>query len=147
MKAYTSSPGFDVSHILDNYDWEAIGNGLVVDIGGARGHVAIPLAKRFKSLNVLVQDMEKVVEGAASAVPADLASRVKFESHDFFAEQKAVADVYYLRWIFHNWSDKYSIHILRCLIPALKDGARILIHDTCLPEPGKMALWRERDLR
>ncbi|CAD6565805.1 MAG: hypothetical protein ASARMPREDX12_006780 [Alectoria sarmentosa] len=147
MKAYTSSRGFEVSHIIDNYNWDGVGNGLVVDIGGGRGHVAIPLAQRYQSLHVVVQDMPQVVEGAASDLPAQLAIRVKFMAHDFFAEQPVEADVYYFRWIFHNWSDKYSVQILRYLRPALRHGARVVIQDTCLPEPGKIAQWREKELR
>lgn len=147
MKAYASSPGYETSHILDNYDWEGVGQGLVVDIGGAQGHVGMELATRFKNLKILVQDMDKVVEHAAAGMPADLASRVKFMAHDFFAPQSVQADVYYFRWILHNWSNKYCILILRAQIPALKPGARIVIQDTCMPEPGTIARWKEKDLR
>jgi len=148
MKAFTTSPGFDASHVLNNYDWEAIGNGTVVDVGGNRGHIAIPLATKFPKLKVIVQDMESVIKGAESEVPPEIAPRVQFMAHDFFTEQPIRgADVYYMRWIMHNWSDKYCILILRGLIPALKNGARILIHEMCLPEPGKGALWKERILR
>ena len=147
MKAFTSSVGFEVSHIIDNYSWDSVGKGLVVDIGGGKGHVAIPLAQRYQSLHVIVQDISQVVEGAASDLPAELISRVKFMAHDFFAEQPVVADVYYFRWVFHNWSDKYALQILRCLRPALRHGARVVIQDTCLPEPGTMAQWREKEQR
>ncbi len=147
MKAYTSSSGFDISYILDHYCWDAFGNGVVVDVGGGRGHVAIPLAQRYRSLHLVVQDMAQVVEGAVSELPSELTSRVTFMAHDFFAEQPVEADVYYFRWIFHNWSDKYAMQILRCLIPALKHGARVVIQDTCLPEPGRIAGWREKELR
>ena len=148
MHAYTSSPGFDISHILDNYNWQAIGDGLVVDVGGARGHVAIPLAQRFQTINVLVQDMDKVVEGATAELPPGLNGRVKFMAHDILAEQTVkAADIYYFRWIFHNWSDKYAVLILRNLIPALRYGARIVIQDICMPKRGTIPQWREKDLR
>jgi trans-aconitate methyltransferase len=147
MAVFASSRGFEVSHILENYNWNAVADGLVVDIGGSRGHVAISLAQRFKSLHVLVQDLEPVIAGASSLVPADLAPRVSFMAHDFFSEQPVEADVYYFRWIFHNWSDKYCIQILRYLIPVLKPGARVLVQDSCIPEPGDMAHWREKQLR
>ena len=41
--------------------------------------------------------------------------------------------MYYFRSIFHNWSDKYYIKILQMLIPALKKGARVIIHERILP--------------
>ena len=145
MEAYTSEAGFDVAHVLDNFDWEAARS--MVDMGGARGHVAIPLAKRYPLLNVLVQDMEQVIQGASAEVPADLIHRVRFTVHDLFAKQSVEADVYYFRWIFHNWSKKYALEILRNLVPALRSGARVLINDICLPELGEVPTWRERDLR
>jgi len=69
-------------------------------------------------------------------------------AHDFLTEQHVKnADIYFFRWIFHNWSDKYCIQILRNLIPALKTNARIVINDNVLPEPGTMAIFREEKLR
>lgn len=68
--------------------------------------------------------------------------------YDFFTEQPVKdADVYFFRWIFHNWSDKYCIKILQGLVPALKKGARIVINDNVLPEPGILPMWREEKLR
>lgn len=52
---------------------------------------------------------------------------------DFFTPQPVTADVYYLRWILHNWPDKYCVEILRNLRPALKPGAMIVIHEQVLP--------------
>lgn len=57
------------------------------------------------------------------------------------------ADIYFFRWIFHNWSDKYCIQILRNQIPALKKVARIVINDNVLLEPGTLPRWREERLR
>ena len=37
--------------------------------------------------------------------------------------------------------------MLRALIPALKKGARIVINDHCLPEPGQESLWDEKIIR
>ncbi|RYO75687.1 hypothetical protein DL766_007065 [Monosporascus sp. MC13-8B] len=147
MKAYASTPELDVSYVLDHYDWGALGKAQVIDIGGARGHVAIEIAKRFPNLQVLVQDRSDSIVGADAELPAELKQRVKFAAHDFFTPQTVTAQVYYFRWVMHNWSDKYCIIILRALIPALRPDARILIQDTCMPEPGTIARWREKDLR
>lgn len=96
----------------------------------------------------MVQDFAAVVEAAEKDVPGTLTGRVKFMAHDFFTEQPVQgADVYFFRWIFHNWSDKYSVRILRNLIPALKIGAKIVINDNVLPAPGVMSRWQEERLR
>ena len=148
MSLFASNKGMEPHHILDNYDWETIaGSGLVVDLGGNRGQIAIPLAHRFPTLNVVVQDLANVVDGAEALIPDDIKGRVKFMAHDFFTEQTVQAEVYYIRWCLHNWSDEYAIKILRCLISALKEGARVIVHDSCIPEPEDMPRWREKRLR
>lgn len=147
MQAYAESPGLDIRYALDNYDWAALGKALVVDIGGSRGHVAMGIAKRFDNLSIQVQDMEPVVDGAELGVPEEFKGRVTFQATNFFAPQTVAAEVYFFRWILHNWSDKYCRLILQAQIPMLKPGSRLLIQDICMPEPGQIALWRERDLR
>ena len=148
MSLFSSNKGMEPHHIIENYDWETIvGSGLVVDLGGNRGQIAIPLAERFPALNVLVQDLKNVVDRAEEQVPEQLKGRVKFMAHDFFTEQTVQAKVYLVRWCLHNWSDKYAIKILRNVVPALKDGARVLIHDSCVPESEDMPSWREKRLR
>lgn len=106
------------------------------------------LARKFPSISFIVQDLAPVITEDEQSVPSDVASRVSFMTHDFFETQPIVgADVYFFRWIFHNWSDKYSIKILRSLIHALKDGARVLISDAVLPRPGEMPQKIERQMR
>ena len=148
MSLFASKKGMEPRHILDGYEWEKIvGQGLVIDLGGNRGHIAIPLAQRFPMLNVLVQDLDNVIDGAEESVPEDVKGRVRFMAHDFFTDQEVQAQVYYIRWCLHNWSDKYAVKILRSLIPALKDGARVVVHDTCIPEAKEVPRWREKRLR
>jgi hypothetical protein len=57
------------------------------------------------------------------------------------------ADIYLLRWILHDWSDKYCIKILQNLIPALRKGTKIVINDICIPEPGQLGPRADRGLR
>ncbi|ROW16770.1 hypothetical protein VPNG_01622 [Cytospora leucostoma] len=144
MKVFARSPDLDPVHIINNYDWASLGNAQVVDVGGAQGHVAMELASRFDNLSFVVQDMDQVIENAEAGLPVQLEGRVSFMAHDLFAPQTVQADVFFFRWVFHNWSDEYCIEILRAQIPALKPNARIIIQDGCLPEPGTVALWREK---
>ena len=70
---------------------------------------------------------------------------MKFMAHDFFTEQPVVgADVYYFRWILHDWSDKYCTRILKALIPALKPGARIVLSERCLEPPCTVSHAQEK---
>lgn len=146
MQVFTQRPQFNMSYLTDYYDWESLGKARVVDIGGSAGHASIALLRRFNNLTTVVQDMEMVVKHAA--VPDDLKDRMEFMAHDLFAPQPVQgADVYFMRWVMHNWSDKFVTLMLRALVKALKPGARVIIQETLMPEPGTVALWKEKNLR
>lgn len=148
MNYFQTTPGFEAARVLDSFDWEAVKDGTVVDVGGSHGVVSIELARRFPTLRFIVQDRDEVIAESLSLVPKDVADRVTFMAYDFFTEQPVRgADVYFFRWIFHNWSDKYCIDICRALIPALKPGAWLLIQEILLPEPGTVSWYQERKMR
>ncbi|KAI0972042.1 S-adenosyl-L-methionine-dependent methyltransferase [Xylaria arbuscula] len=148
MRAFTEGTGFELSHIVNNFPWGDLENGTIVDVGGSQGFASFAIAREFPLVSCVVQDLEPVISAAEKEAPTNLTDRVKFMTHDFFTEQPVIgADVYFFRWIFHNWSDKYSIDILRKHIPALKKGAKIVINDNILPQPGVLSRWQEDRLR
>ncbi|KAI1411312.1 S-adenosyl-L-methionine-dependent methyltransferase [Hypoxylon sp. FL1857] len=148
MTSFTQGAGFELQHVVDNIPWADYQNGTVVDIGGSKGIVSFAIARAHPSLSFVVQDMEPVIAAAKDEAPADVAGRITFLAHDFLTEQPIHgADVYFLRWILHNWSDKYCIKILRNLIPALKPGAKIIVNDNVLPQPGTISKFQEKRLR
>jgi len=121
-------------------------------MGGNQGYVSVALAEQFPSLSFQVQDLpgtrsDETVPGPAQVVPGHLADRVKLTTHDFFHEQTVVADAYLLRHVLHAFPDKVVVRILRQLIPALRRGARIIIHDAVLPPPGSVSPTEERTSR
>lgn len=83
----------------------------------------------------MVQDLEPVISDARKNVSPDVADRITFMAHDFFAPQPVKADVYFFRWIFHNWSDAYCVKILQALIPALTPGAKVIVSEAVMPGP------------
>lgn len=149
MVSLTGGEGYEVSYLLDNYDWASLDakSGTIVDVGGSHGFVCVDLAKRYPNLKFVVQDLPKTINSAPTLAP-EIADRITFQAHDFYTPQPVKdADVYLFRWILHNNSDKYALKILRSLIPALKKGAKVLINDHCLPEPGQENLWDEKIIR
>ncbi|KAK2595096.1 hypothetical protein QQS21_007181 [Conoideocrella luteorostrata] len=164
MAIWASRPDYTPTHAVNGYDWASLagsdGEGRrviqVVDVGGARGHIATALAQQFLHLNIVVQDMDKVVEGAEADLPESLRSggRVRFMAHDLFAPQPIIAGVYFFRWILHNWADKYCIAILRAHVHVFAPGTRIIVMETIMPDPnegpngaGAVPGWAEKDLR
>ena len=95
---------------------------------------------------IIVQDKPEVVKG--TEVPEDLRGRLQLMGHDFFIKQPVKgADIYFIRNVLHDWSDKYAAKIEGNLIPALKKGARVLVNDRCLPSPGALSPYKARQPR
>ncbi|KOC09718.1 O-methyltransferase [Aspergillus flavus AF70] len=140
-------PSYHLSHLLDNYDF-GTGECTIVDIGGSHGEVSTEIASRYPQIRCIVQDLPETIADWTTRVPTSLQDRVTCMAHDFLTPQPVHgADVYLLRWILHDWSDKYCVRILRNLVPALKKGARVVVNDICIPEPGELGPKADRDLR
>lgn len=107
--------------------------------------MSIELAKAFPQLQFVVQDFA-TLESFHSGVPDGLKPRIRFQAQDILQPNACHgADVYLLRSILHDWSDKYAVLILKNLVPALKDGARVLIADFISPESSTSGpTWLER---
>ena len=151
MSAFSNGLGLSPSFLTNGYPWSSIGNGTVVDVGGSRGNISVALAQSHPRLTFIVQDLPDMIHGAASDVPADVADRISFMSHDFFDPQPVLsqgsAHAYLFRNIFHNWSDTHVVKILRALVPALDKGARVVVNDYLIPEHGTMSPSQEREIR
>ena len=148
MAMVLSGPGYELDSVSNHELWSKIPDrGMVVDVGGSHGETAIALAKKYLAMEFVVQDLQSTID-AHPQLPADLAKRVRFMAHDFFTPQPIKdADVYFFRWIFHNWPDKYCLKILKNLVPALKVGARIVVNEWCLPEPNSVSNRLDRKMR
>ncbi|KAI1205456.1 putative O-methyltransferase [Annulohypoxylon truncatum] len=144
MSCFTTSAGYSLSHLTDNYSWDSLENGTVVDLGGSHGDTAFALARKYPKLHLVVQELPEVVANSKEEPGLD----VKFMTHNLFEEQPIRgAEVYLYRWIFHNWPDKYCVKILKALTPALKKGSRVLIMDFVMPPPCVLPNSAERKLR
>lgn len=80
-----------------------------------------------------MQDLPKVEAAFRKTVPESEASRIQFEARDFFGPQESKADVFLLKLILHDWSDKYAARIVSPLLPHLKSGSRLLLLDGIVP--------------
>jgi 6-hydroxytryprostatin B O-methyltransferase len=96
--------------------------------------VAYALASQYPSFNLIVQDLEGVISRAREFLPPYFGD-VTFQAHDFFTPQTVQADVYILRHVLHNWSDKYCIQILRHLVAVMKPSSKIIVNDAVIVEP------------
>ncbi|KAH8809288.1 S-adenosyl-L-methionine-dependent methyltransferase [Xylogone sp. PMI_703] len=135
MTGLTSGGAHDKQHLVKGYKWGKLADGsTVVDVGGSEGYVGIALVEEYPSLNVIIQDLPGVVTQGEKHLLDHLRSKVHFEAHDFFLPQTQEADVYLLRHILHDWSDKYCITILQHIAAKMKPNSCIIINDAVMGE-------------
>lgn len=150
MEVVTTTPPCSVTHFLNAYNFSSLSpDATFVDVGGSHGVVAIEVAKANARMHCVVQDIaEPVILAGKANLSKELEDRVEFVVHDFWTEQplKGV-DLFFFRWVLHDWSDLYAVKLLKNLIPALKKGSWVVINDICLPPKGVMTLYQERLLR
>lgn len=149
MRMMSEREGFDIKSLVEGYSWKALGKGLVVDVGGSFGHCSYAIAATAPDLSFIVQDLDEVVQAAKTGrVKAQEEGKIKFEAHDFFEPQPIKnADIYLLRLICHDHSDKYAAKILANIVSAMGPTSRIIIMDGVLPPPGTLTRAEERKLR
>lgn len=127
--------------------WRALdapGN-VLVDVGGGMGQISQELAAITKDLAFVVEDLPDTCAFGEKELPAQFCDRITFRPHDFFTEQPVSgADAYFMRMIMHDWPDKYCIKILQNIVPALKDGARVVCCEVVLPEAANPSLTEKK---
>jgi hypothetical protein len=138
-------------YVAAAFDWASLGEVTIVDVAGNVGHCSIPIAESNPKAKIIVQDLPQIVERAKNpatcVIPEAIRSRFTFMAHSFYEPQPVEADVYFLRMIMHDYSDKYCIKILQPLVKSLKAGGRILIMDSVLPPVGGAPAPIERFMR
>ncbi|KDR66887.1 hypothetical protein GALMADRAFT_147537 [Galerina marginata CBS 339.88] len=124
--------------IFKAFDWDALPkDSLVVDVGGGIGVAAMPLARKYPDLNIIVQDLPKVVDEGKKAqkFPDALKSgRIKIEFQDFFTPQSITNPaVFLVKQVLHNWPKQYMSKILQQLRAAATKETVLVIIDNVLP--------------
>ena len=77
-----------------------------------------------------------MVSEAPAQLPETLKNRIDFAVHDFFTPQtmEPPPAIFLLRFVLHNWSDKYAISILKNLVPAMRKDSKVLIYEYVLED-------------
>ncbi|KAI4095257.1 MAG: hypothetical protein LQ339_007316 [Xanthoria mediterranea] len=152
MTWHAMLPGFSPQYLAAAFPWGPSSEDelTIVDVGGGLGHVSQALIAHNPNVrSIIVQDSLDVISQAQKQdLPPNIRERMEFQAHDFFQEQPVKgADVYLLRLVLHDWSDKYAVMIIRALIPALKPGVKIVVNDRVIPGRGKAHYLVEREAR
>lgn len=128
----------DASCLDADYPWESLGNSTVVDVGGGAGGTSLDLSRKFPNLSFVVEDRPSTIQQAeyvwAHEYPQAIQmGRVKLVPHNFFSKQPIRgAEVYFMRYILHDWPDDECVTILSHLCDAMSPTSKLLIVDKVL---------------
>jgi 6-hydroxytryprostatin B O-methyltransferase len=159
MRSMGRSESGKIQHLIDGFNWAALGDAHVVDVGGSTAQASIALAAAFPRLRFTVEDLPEVVTAGPAALASlanNITARIRFVAHDFFnpraiADKDSTPDIYLLRKILHDWPNIRARDILQQLAVGLHQGnnprARLIIMDTILPPPGVLGRVQEARLR
>ena len=119
--------------VVEAYDFSGFEK--IVDVGGGHGGLLTPILKENARARGVVFDQPQVADGAHAAMEAEgLADRVEVSGGDFFEAVPEGGDAYVLKFIVHDWDDERAITILRNCHHAMRDGGRLLLVETVVPE-------------
>ncbi|KAF7373613.1 S-adenosyl-L-methionine-dependent methyltransferase [Mycena sanguinolenta] len=128
------------SSALDRFNWSSLPeNTLIVDVGAGIGSVSFGIAKANPNLRFLIQDKAAVIQEGKefweNELPDTFSSgRVSFQEHDFFGPQPVKnADIFLLCRICHDWSDTYTLRILKHLRDAAQSTTKLIIQERIIP--------------
>ncbi|GJE88172.1 hypothetical protein PsYK624_042550 [Phanerochaete sordida] len=134
MRATTSAD--ERAAATRGFAWGALPAGArVVDVGGGVGNLTMALAREHPHLRYVVQDRHAVAQEAEQLWQARMPGFVEngtvtLQGHDFFAEQPVKdADVFVVRYVTHNWADKYATQILARLRAAAQPRTKLVVID------------------
>ncbi|KAF4548433.1 O-methyltransferase domain-containing protein 9 [Elsinoe fawcettii] len=155
MRNVAATEGISFTHLINGFDWKSLPAGsTVVDVGGSTGHASIALAQAYPHLKFIVEDLPETIANSRKAwetnpAKAEIGDRLVYKEHNFFEPQPVTdGDIYLLRMIIHDWPDSEAVKILGHIQAGLKKpGARVIIMDTILPDPGSIPVLQERQLR
>ena len=107
----------------------------LVDLGGATGHLAVAVCRRWPGLHAVVFDLAPVMPMAREMVGAtEVADRVEVVAGDFFADPLPEADLFAVGRILHDWSEDKVRVLLRKVYERLPQGGGLLVVEKLLDD-------------
>lgn len=110
----------------------------LVDLGGASGHLAIEICRKYPEIHATVFDLPTVTEVTREYIAhAGMADRIAVVSGDFFEDPLREADLFSVGRILHDWSESKIRQLLRKIHERLPRQGALLIAERLLNEDKK----------
>lgn len=121
--------------LLGAYDFSNINT--LVDVAGGDGGHLIEILKEYPNMKGIIFDQPDTAERANEYVrKAGLSDRCTTVGGDFFKDETVPGngDAYMLRNIMHNWAEESCEKILKSIVGAMPDDAKVLVMEQPLPD-------------
>ena len=118
----------EIPAILSGYDWNALENKTIVDIGGGYGDMMSALSQNFPSMRCICLDLPNVIsqakrlEGSVNLVPGDMFNISSIPS----------CHVILMKHVLCDWNDEDAVQILQNCHAALPPDGKVILADALL---------------
>lgn len=144
-RAMTDMSAAASSAVMEAYDFQGIDT--LVDIAGGHGYLLAAALRANPGARGVLFDLPQVIAGAPATLEREgVTDRVELVSGDFFAAVPAGADGYMMKHIIHDWDDERALLILDNIRRAMRDGGRVLVVETVVPEGNEPHFGKLMDL-
>lgn len=100
----------------------------VVDVGGGQGSFLITILQAHPTLRGIVFDRQQVVDQTRTRIArVGLDDRCTCVAGSFMEEVPPGASAYTFKNVLHDWDDQQTLHILRNVRQAAREGAKVLL--------------------
>jgi len=91
MATFTDGPGLSPIWLAKNFPWASLGggSGVVVDVGGSKGHISAVIAQSAPGVRFVVQDLPGAMLDAKKTLPQDVAERIEFMAQYDVSHERA----------------------------------------------------------
>lgn len=116
----------------------------ICDVGGGHGSQLLEILRQHPGTKGIVFDQPEVTSQTAEIIHASgMADRAQAVGGTFFDSVVPGADLYFARWIIHDWSDERSIRILKNIRAVMPENGRLVLAEIVvapanIPDPAKL---------
>lgn len=127
--------------ILEDYPWEEVSDGLIMDVGGGSGTFIVGLARKLSTLRGGIYDLRPVIDHVRPFFRHDgqfTDVRNQFDDRNLIAGElfKSVPPcaVYTMKWCLHDWKDYQAGEILKNVRQSimLEPKSRLIVLESIL---------------
>ncbi len=131
--------------IVEAYDFSKYQK--IVDVGGGLGSMISAILRANPNLSGVLLDAPSVIEKAKGFLMENgVSDRSETIGGDFFEAVPAGGDLYYMRWIIHDWDDDLSIKILKNIRQVVPENGKLLLLEAVVPDDNKPHFSKFMDL-